>query len=856
MHVWWIAVLAHLPACAAWNVKFHVGETESADFGRFHWPVVHPEHRAWSQAHLSPVVEPGSLLWPTHADCPEECIDIASWSCSLGAGHFNATARYWPQVCGTCGNGAVLGATFRSAGRTGRARKLAGLVRAAASRGLVCQDLELDLSGCPGVHMVAKERRSSRAASHVYWPFALAKELAFWAAFVSSSATTVSLIDESQLLHGANVLTTGEVTGKLRFNRRYLTAVRRTDLHVLQRSTLEWATPFEVVLAPELGKNEARPHAEDDQTVYLRYMLQELRHEDYPVPEDWNRTRTRLADPRHTLAEQAAVVARTIQVRYQRQLIVGKQGLVIGRDSTSRFFAESCPLVFDCQCAFLDASSLRPNDMSHLYDTPTTVLNKVQPQFVIILPLGAAQAPWTTALNSHPYGDFMQLWLITNLLVHEAWVLQVFLAHDHDQMLVDVNSQGEHRLVPMVGMVDCARKGGTPLEGVRSCSMDTRSTLRVQGFELGPMVWVRGALRGGPKGGGTNAAFAHWGCGGCGRVAGAGLVRPVISTLKRIRTSGVSWLRLIDTAAPLTLQESNVLLSFPGSGQTLMRLMMEAVSGRPTLNLYEMTMNWGRVPLCVCFEGTGILRDVACAAPPVMGTHHNSLYVRTVDEASMRSLLVQVRDYKLQLGKRFARAEGPVDFEEIQRYVNDFAYAYFAIVYEYERFAGRKAIVYFEELIADPVSAVERVVEELELPGIPASSIAMLRGQAVQLQSQVADFCADLPYTPLPGCGSACKNFMKSHKRGPWHPTEPKIQSWHRQIGEAVPTPDDAAKNIDPRWAAEATRAAVDEFEALFCPGRRDFGGSFEVIPKLATKYLQRPGWGSAKKGERPVFKC
>ena len=85
----------------------------------------------------------------------------------------------------------------------------------------------------------------------------------------------------------------------------------------------------------------------------------------------------------------------------------------------------------------------------------------------------------------------------------------------------------------------------------------------------------------------------------------------------------------METTTPILAHTPSLLLSYPGSGQTLFRLLIEVLSGRPTLSLYELAMQWQRIPMSVCFEGAGALRDVAHSGPPVIMVHHNSLYNRS-----------------------------------------------------------------------------------------------------------------------------------------------------------------------------------------------------------------------------------
>merc|ERR1712045_981215 len=103
---------------------------------------------------------------------------------------------------------------------------------------------------------------------------------------------------------------------------------------------------------------------------------------------------------------------------------------------------------------------------------------------------------------------------------------------------------------------------------------------------------------------------------------------------------------------------------------------------------HRLAMAMGRVPMCACFAQVGALKDVACHGPPLAKVSHSLTSLTMVDEGSIRSLVVIVRDYRSHVARHLA-GSGAAQ-EDPTKWLQTLRYEYFSLLDFYDRFRGRK----------------------------------------------------------------------------------------------------------------------------------------------------------------------
>lgn len=148
-----------------------------------------------------------------------------------------------------------------------------------------------------------------------------------------------------------------------------------------------------------------------------------------------------------------------------------------------------------------------------------------------------------------------------------------------------------------------------------------------------------------------------------------------------------------------------VILSYPKSGNTWLRYIIEAVTGRPSLGSPSGLSE--DLPIYTRVEGLEVDPD---AVPSAVKRH----WVRHINEEDrQRPLIVAVRNYKecFIRNRRFLVEDLKIAFEvevEGRLYMEDLAY--------YTDYAGPKLLLFYEDLIDEPVNAITSLMRFLEVP--------------------------------------------------------------------------------------------------------------------------------------------
>jgi hypothetical protein len=146
-----------------------------------------------------------------------------------------------------------------------------------------------------------------------------------------------------------------------------------------------------------------------------------------------------------------------------------------------------------------------------------------------------------------------------------------------------------------------------------------------------------------------------------------------------------------------------VLFSYPRCGGTWLRYVIEVLTGRPTFGAADFA---GRdTPICDRLEGMPVDRE----APPAAFKRHLLSELEPGDDAL--PLLVAVRSYKECIVRNHIRhADRGYRFDESRA-------VYMAPVACFDRRPGEKLLLYYEDLIAEPETALRVVAGLLGVAG-------------------------------------------------------------------------------------------------------------------------------------------
>ena len=145
-----------------------------------------------------------------------------------------------------------------------------------------------------------------------------------------------------------------------------------------------------------------------------------------------------------------------------------------------------------------------------------------------------------------------------------------------------------------------------------------------------------------------------------------------------------------------------ILLSYPRSGNTWVRYILEFLSKRPTQGYDHKT----DVPL-----GARTNIGVDLKAPPIAVKSHRELGGK--DD----KLLVIVRDYREAITRHAKAGEHKTPEKMKKHFIQETGgkehkgVDYITVIQTYEEFEGDKLLVYYEDLINKPTEQVERIIE-------------------------------------------------------------------------------------------------------------------------------------------------
>lgn len=151
------------------------------------------------------------------------------------------------------------------------------------------------------------------------------------------------------------------------------------------------------------------------------------------------------------------------------------------------------------------------------------------------------------------------------------------------------------------------------------------------------------------------------------------------------------------------LPKTVVILSYPRSGNSWLRYIIEALTGRPSLG------NPGGDPALDPYTRLKELKVDPEAVPAAVKRHE----LRDMEEAdAQRPLIVAVRNYKeCIIRDRYSLEESnlPFDLEEQSRlYMDTIAY--------YTGHPGPKLLIFYEDLLDEPVVAITGLARLLDVP--------------------------------------------------------------------------------------------------------------------------------------------
>jgi len=195
--------------------------------------------------------------------------------------------------------------------------------------------------------------------------------------------------------------------------------------------------------------------------------------------------------------------------------------------------------------------------------------------------------------------------------------------------------------------------------------------------------------------------FSHWGLAGFSDSPWE-VRRSIEAFHPWIATTPSSQIELLsDVSKPLLLQHSNVILTEPGSGSRLLRLMIAIITGKSVGSLYHRKLN-GRPDQNTCgsLRDLGVKHDVAdCDSTPIAWHFHSQKFGDIVDVTSLKSLIVLARDYKDLIAKQ----HNPEQHGILGNWIH--------ILEMYQEFPLQKLLIFYEDLLDEPVKLLIRLAK-------------------------------------------------------------------------------------------------------------------------------------------------
>lgn len=204
---------------------------------------------------------------------------------------------------------------------------------------------------------------------------------------------------------------------------------------------------------------------------------------------------------------------------------------------------------------------------------------------VVLLPFDDYEAhePASGTLLAHPHGEFLAVALAHWMATESQDGLVVYLGMGHDLKVAEADFALISCPVPGVGPYRCRMPG--KLLGIQHTAQQTiRFSFggeRIFGIGFGHgSAFLRVENH-------SFELFPHWGCLGC--EAAPLRAQPLFAFLRLGLRTGLDLIQLakhvFETRALLSLRDTNLILSMPGSGLSYVRANLEMISKQPTRGL-------------------------------------------------------------------------------------------------------------------------------------------------------------------------------------------------------------------------------------------------------------------------------
>lgn len=145
----------------------------------------------------------------------------------------------------------------------------------------------------------------------------------------------------------------------------------------------------------------------------------------------------------------------------------------------------------------------------------------------------------------------------------------------------------------------------------------------------------------------------------------------------------------------------NILLSYPRSGNTWIRYCIEFLTKEPTLG-YKESGSFDINPL-----GSFINIGVNIEKSPILLKKHETNTIKKID-----SLILIIRDYKEVIPRHTGKE---LNIELLRSSINSkySSMNYIQLIEYFEDFSGKKAIIYYEDILMDLKSSIEKILRLL-----------------------------------------------------------------------------------------------------------------------------------------------
>ena len=163
---------------------------------------------------------------------------------------------------------------------------------------------------------------------------------------------------------------------------------------------------------------------------------------------------------------------------------------------------------------------------------------------------------------------------------------------------------------------------------------------------------------------------------------------------------------------------TDFLVSYPRSGNSWLRYCVEYLTGQPTTSLVVNKAEQNNIPKTDSI-GFGVIKHLDINKPAVLVKRHHFYctwedgikYVCNCNLCQYRlnntdRMLLLVRDYREAVFRHIMPQMGP-DMKD--QHMIDNLNRYMDVLYVYDKFGGSKTIVYYEDLISNPIGELSKL---------------------------------------------------------------------------------------------------------------------------------------------------